>query len=219
MPYKRAYRRRAPARRPRRNNQLATRPKFIPRGLAYKRYNNLSTKVFYFKESGEITTGTTGTFFVNWNVQNIVTAAPAQVADVFKLYDEFKVLAMSVKLFPANVGIESDTAILGSNGLLRGDQIVWSDQKGNVTVTAPANIQAIINQGSARLINPRNPYARTLYRAKGNTEWGKCENPAVVPDSWDGSVSIYGQETTNVALRKLWYWSRTYKIIVRGRTA
>lgn len=215
MPYKKTYTRR----RRRRNNQLATKSKFVPRGLASKRYQNLSTKVFYFKTAGVITTGTTGTYFNTFNVQNIVATPPAQLTHIFALYDEYKMLAMRIKWFPANVGIESDTAILGSNGLLRGDVVIWLDQKGDIATTAPANINAIINQGSCRMINPRNPQGRVIYRPKGHPDWGKCENPAVVPDQWDGSVNIFGQETTLVALRKLWYYTITYKVLVRGRRA
>ncbi len=216
MPFRR--RRKTQARR-RRPAGFATRPKFIPRGLAFKRFNQLSTKCFYFKTAGSIDTGPTSQIFFNWNVQNITGTPPPQMAALFQMYDEYKVLSMRVRLFPANVGIESDSAIVGSNALSRGDQIIWSDQKGDAVVVAPISIAERINYGSCRMINPRRPITRVIFRPTGHPDWGKCQDPAAQPDSWTGNINLYGVAvtvTTGVG-RPLWYLTRTYKILVRGR--
>lgn len=223
MPYKKRYapRRRRFAFRRRKPTGFATVPRMMLRSLARKRFNQVSTKVFYFKDNGQIENNSQGTYQKAWSPQNLVTASPEGWDAACGLYDEFKCLAMTVKLFPANVGIESDTAVFVSQGLLRGDCIVWSDQKADATPGTISSISQKINQASCRMINPRRPYTRRIFRSTGNPEWGGTAVPATAPDRWIGTINIFGQNTTEVVVPNppipLWYWTRQYKVIFRGR--
>ena len=128
---------------------------------------------------------------------------------------------MKIRWFPANVGIEPDAAFFGtSNGLIRGDNLVVSDPDNNLSIPANMNITAGIKEGSARMINSRRNYTRTMYRPKGYPEWGDRTNP----DAWAGkivkitnnaSVSIVGPPAQNFTF---WYYTITYKVVFRGRT-
>lgn len=223
MPYKRSryvprrrfnFRRRRPA-------GFGTVPRMMPRSLARKRFNQVSTKVFYFKDNGTINNTIGGTYQGFWSPQQLVTSSPEGFDAACGLYDEFKCLAMYVKIFPANVGIESDTALFANQGFLRGDAIVWSDQKADPTAQTISNISQRINQASCRMINPRRPYSRRIFRATGNPLWGGTAVPSTSPDQWIGTINMFGQNTTSVnppgAARPLWYWTRQYKVIFRGR--
>lgn len=220
MPYTKRYNRRRPAyRRRRRVPGLATRPRMMPRTLAMKRMNQVGTKVFWFKRNGIITPNLAGTRYSYWRTQEIndPQTTPIGWPAVKTLYDQYKVLAIKVRLFPANVGIESDSAIFASNALLRGDTVVWTDQR--YQPNAPATISEVINNASTKMINSRRPYARTLFRARGNPEWGDTQS--ALPDSWDGSIEMLFNNASPAPATgtapTLWYWTVQYKVLVRGR--
>ena len=200
---------------------FATRPRMMPRSLAIKRFNQVSTKVFWFKDNNVLQTGVGGISRGVWSTQDIVTNPPDQFLDLCKIYDEFKVLAIYVKLFPANVGTESDTLLFGNNSLLRGDHIVWSDNKADV-IPSPINaISDKINTASCRMINPRRPYSRRLFRPTGNPDWGGTSSITQTPDQWVGTINWFCQNTTDAvapaAPLPLYYWTRMFKVVFRGR--
>lgn len=219
MPYTRRYRnrhRRAPAKR-----GLATVPRMMSKSLTFKRSQQISTKVFYFKQNGVISPDLAGNYYGNWRSANFLTApAPFGVLDLFGLYDQYKILGYTVKWFPANVGIEPDSALFVSSGLLRGDCITWTDQRFEPTNPQPVNISGVINNASCKMINPRRPYRRSIYRSKGNPEWGSCQNYTTAPDSWDSSIEMLvngATASTATATPVLFYYTVQWKIVVRGR--
>lgn len=230
MPFTRRRRyARAPYRRPYRRNYgygLATRPRFMNRTQKYKRWNNNSTQLFYLKDNGRSTTDLNGDIQQIWSVQDLFTSTPASLPQwqlINPLYSEFKVLAMTVRFFPANVGIEPHDQLLGQDQLLlRGNQIVWSEQRPGSTQPFPSSIDEVICQGSARMIAPRRPYRRTIYRPKGFTQWARLETPTL-RDSWQGTINLLVNEATpapgppSTYQPVLWYWTRSWKILMRGR--
>lgn len=201
---------------------LATVPRFMGKTLARNRYNQVSSRVFYFKTNGTISNTTTGIYQATFRVQDLVTNTPAGFLDTCRLYDEFKVLAMAVRWFPANVGIESDNILFGNLGLLRGDAIIWLDQRSPAIPPPIASISDKINFASCRMINPRRPQKRTIYRATGHPRWGGASNPGQLPDTWNGTVNLFGQNTTLLVppatAVPLWYYTISYKVIFRGRS-
>lgn len=215
MPYHRRYRRR----RRRCVRGLATVPRMMPSSLARQRWNNASSKTFFIKDSGTLITDLTGSIQRKWSVQDVYSVP--QFNTLGQLYDQFKVLAITIRLYPANVGIEPDPSLLpvGSNGLLRGNAGVWCDQR-PATVGFPGTIVQMINYGSAKLINPRRPYKRTMFRATGFNSWGGIQT-AAINDSWRGEIKLLQVDATPAVVGSppptLWYWSRTFKIIYRGR--
>lgn len=220
MPYKRkTYARRRPARKP---AYLATRPKFIPRGLARKRYHAADTKTFYFKINGEAVTDITGHYYNSFNARHL-TQNPSvfpQFTALKAVYDQFKCLAIQVRFFPANVGIEPHDTLLGTDlTLLRGNTIIWNDQRAD-DLFDPLTIGQVINESSARMMNSRRPFKRAIYRGRGFTEWGNIQNTAT-DDSWNGSVNVLvvdaSQAPPTGPAPLLWYWTASYKVVFRGR--
>lgn len=215
--WKRFRRARARSRAPTRG--LATRPRMMSRNLAFKRHNQISTKTFWFKRNGTISLDPAGNNFSSWRTQeiNVPVTTPVGWPAVKTLFDQYKVLAIKVKLFPSNVGIESDSALFGSNGLLRGDTAVWSDQRFQPNV--PQSISEIINDASCKMINSRRPYARTLFRPRGNPDWGDTQS--ATQDSWNGSIQMLINNGSQTPLPgtppQIFYFTVQYKILVRGR--
>lgn len=229
MPYKKSLRKRRPRRK--RIPGIATTSKFMPSRLKAQRFNQVSTKTFYFKTNGIIQPSTAGSYQQNWNTRDLAPTVfpPANFDALARLYEEYKVLAMNVRIFPANVGTESNwTQTAPAPGvpsvprtLDRGDCVIWNDQA--PPFKNPASVGDIINFASCKMINARRPFARKIFRAKGHPEWGRLAATGFVPDSWDGQISLAGFLATTApsppALPPtLWYFTRSYKILVRGRS-
>lgn len=225
MPYARRTfrrRRRAPwGRRPRRGyGALATVPRMMPRSYAFRRHNQVATKVFWLKLNGTIQADQQGAALSIFRTRGInQQPVPAGRNEIFTLYDQFKILAMRVRWFPANVGTEPGVGVPGTAPvLLRGNQVVWSDQRVDGQQQVPQFINEVINNASARMINPRRPYTRVLYRPKGTPAWGSCIDPAAQPDQWNGGIyQIVNDATPSPTGRPLWFYTLTWKILVRGR--
>ena len=210
-------------RKKRSNYGLATRPVMMTKSVAFKRNNGILNRTFWFKKNGIITTDLNGNSYNVFNTRGLVNPATAPIGfdSLRVLYDQYKVLAICLRLYPANVGIEPDTVLLAQGGLLRGDTAVWSDQRFDTTAQSPTLISQVINVASCRMINSRRPYKRTLFRAKGYTTWGNTQGPAT-NDSWNGSIEVIINNATaqqaGGTAPVLWYYTLQYKILVRGRT-
>jgi len=101
MPTKRTFNKRI--RRKRRG--LATNPQMMTRSLAFKRLNQVSTKVFYFKMNNQISLHPDGNYQTVFDF-NLLYTIP-RFLSYCDLYDQYKVLGYTVRLFQATVGIES----------------------------------------------------------------------------------------------------------------
>lgn len=232
MPYKRRGRSR---RRSSRRRGLATRPKMIPRGLARKRYQQISTKVFYFKTVGYLNSDTNGIMNSCFPTLEYVPAAgglpsyykpnvPFDYDRVAACYNEYKCLGISVKFIPAGVGTEATSGApvttLPVIPLFRGNTVSYIDQDVDIDTPAPDSILDVVTLGSAKSHNNRRQFTRSMFRAKGNPIWGNCDHNIAIhdrtPDSWFGSICFLANDCTP-ARRKIWYWVATWKIIFRGR--
>lgn len=238
MPYTRRpfrRRRRAPVRR--RPRIYGTKPKFMPRMLAAKRYGQVSTKTFYFKSAGQINSDINGTVNTSWRTQfgPVTPGDPNRmpnIADAYtfaECYTEYKVLAIKVKIFAANIGTEGGrlpgpppTVI--APGVQRGNTVMYLDQDIRPGEQLPDNITDVMTLGSAKMIPSRvSQYTRTIYRKKGVPEWGCCDRNVPVsdrqPDPWYGGIFILGNNARPLSPQPiLWYFTVTYKIIFRGRS-
>lgn len=218
MPYRRRRRPAARRRRP------ATR-RFIPRALAVKRTNQVSTRVFYFKQNGTILPFPAGAFKA-WQTADLITNPPAGFEDLAKLYDQYKILALKVCLFAANIGSESadpNPPTVAPSFWARGNTIVYSDQRTADPVVPPASISDVINYASARMISSRSAhYSRNLFRPKGQPLWASLDSTLGAPDTdnWKGSIQLKNEGASYLppaGNRPLYYWTLCYKVIVRGR--
>lgn len=221
MPPRRRFRprRRRPMRR-RRPAGISTVPRMMPRSYAFKRHNQVATKVFWFKINGQTNTDVAGNNLSIFRTRGFYQGPvlPQGQAAIFELYDQFKVIAMRIRWFPADVGTEPGQ-VINQSVLFRGDQVVWSDQREDPAQQVPQAISEVINNASARMINPRRPYTRVIYRPTGNPAWGSCVNPVAQPDSWGGAIYQLINNSTPSATsgRPLWYYTLTWKVVVRGR--
>lgn len=239
MPYKRNYRRKRNFRK--KPSIYGTKARFIPRGLATKRYGQVSTKTFYFKASGTIDSDTgTGITQQLWGTQS-QPALPGiglprrmpNVADAYTFalcYTEYKVLAVKVRIFAANVGSEPGAmpAASGTPGFVagfnRGDTVVYLDQDIRPGEVMKTDILDVMNLGSCKMVPSRvAKYTKVMYRKKGLPEWGCCDRNVLpinrVPDPWNAAIILLGNNARvapNVA--PLWFYTVTYKIIFRGRS-
>ncbi len=213
MPYKKkTYTRRPPRRH--------YKKKFMPRSLAAKRTQQISTKTFYFKDSGRIYGDNNFNSNASWTTLLWQTGQPHPFPNVpgdFNVisrgYLEYKILAIKLNLYAANVGSEE------FNSTNRGMTILWKDQDLIEGQTIPSAPLDIINLGSARVIPSRaSKWSTTIYRSRGNPTWGNCDldSPTVnkTADSWSGAIHLDG---TGVSSTLLWYWTTSYKVIFRGR--
>lgn len=230
-------------RRPRKSNIYATKAKFIPKSLAQKRYGQVSTKTFYFKTAGTIDSNNAGVTSFTWDTQSPPAAtAPANspnrmpaVSDAYtfaECYNEYKVLAVKVKLFAANVGTETGTIsqtnttppIPRQAGYNRGNSVMYLDQDVRPGENLPTDIVNVMTLGSAKMIPSRTAmYTKMLYRKKGVPEWGCCDRNVDEidrkPDPWFGRIILLGNNArTPTGVSPLWFYTVTYKIIFRGRS-
>ena len=221
--YSHRHHRRRTRRGRRRTVGLAVRPTFMPRALKAQRFQQVSTKTFYFKDNGTILANVLGNSRFDWLTQNLTGLnPPAQFPQLKGLYEEYKVLAMFVRIFPANVGTEPfNNAVNPTGPFNRGDTIVWQDQA-EPFKPPTATISDVINTASCRMISSRRPYKRVLFRPRGYPKWGVVDPATPQPDLWNGAIHLLVEGTSlpNVppAQLKLWYWTRCYKVAVRGRT-
>ena len=215
MPYTKRRKTRA-----RRKTGLATRARMVPRGLAMKRHFQVSTDVKYFKVCQTLVIDDTGTSFFSWRTQDIVDNPPSGFNYMKELYDQYKCLGIQVKLFPANVGTEGAPNPQGS--FRRGDCVIWSDQREEATALAPTSIEEILSDGSAKIINARRPYKRSIFRSRGYPSWGSTQNLSTEPDPWGGAIYLYQDKCAPIPIppqrgTQLWYCTLLYKILFRGR--
>lgn len=202
---------------------LGTAPVMMNRLVAFKRQNQVFNRVFWFKFNGTIGSDLGGNVYQSFNTRavNLAGTIPPGFDALKQLYDQYKILAIRLKLFPANVGIEPDTTLFAQGGLIRGDTAIWSDQRFDFAQQGPTQISQVINVASCKMINSRRPYSRTLYRAKGYPGWANTQGPGTA-DSWNGSIEMIVNNATpqqaGGASPLLWYYTLQYKVMVRGRT-
>lgn len=201
---------------------LATRPRFMSRRMKFKRMNQVQGRVFYFKRNSFISADLAGNAYTYMSTRqlNDIQTQPVGWDALKLLFDQYKVLAMKVRMFPANVGVEPDSSVFAANALFRGDTIVWSDQRFDPVLQNPTSISEVINYASARMINSRAPYTRTIYRAKGYPGWANTRGPPT-QDPWNASIEIITNNATpstpQAAGPTLWYYTVQWKVLVRGR--
>jgi len=200
---------------------LATRPRMFGRYQARRRQLGTDTRVMYFKLNGIITTTSTSPNQWNFWRTNALGTAPGLTPPSFvaasRLYDQYKILGMTLKLFPANLydNYQSPT------GLRRGNHAVWTDLRFDVSAVAPSTIQDVINYASTKIIIPSKKYSRSIFRPQGKPQWGSCRDILTSADPWSGSIEylINGATITPAGSPEiLMFWTNTFKVLFRGRT-
>lgn len=154
---------------------------------------NLTRNVFWFKETGPIEVLPSGVIFQRY-APSAVISVPAFTRYAYS-YEQYKVLKMVVKWYPASVGSES----VNPDVFHRGNVVTYIDQP-PIEIAAPSSINQVMSRPSARLCQPRRFMKRYIDRPRGGRyqDWGRIEHivpggaPAVPPDTWDTQIKIYG---------------------------
>lgn len=225
MPYRRRYRPRFRPRRRfrRRNTGLATIPRMMPRGLRAKRMQQVDTRVAWFKTNGTIAINNQPNQYYEFRNQTLYNTNPNGWLEYTRLYDQYKILGFTYKLFPSNVGTEPTSQGGTGQGTVhfnRGNHCLWIDQRFDPNVTQPSQISEIINTASARLINPRRPYKMSIWRPKGKYVWGSTRDIINSGDNWTGSIQhLINGATQQVGpiLKDVYFFTIQWKVIFRGR--
>lgn len=221
MPTKRTALRRA--RRKRKAAGLATRPTMMSKTVATKRFHGVDTRVFWFKTNGRLTSlpAAQTPQFKSFKVTDLIGSPPQSLTALRHLYDQYKILGFKIKFFPANVGIEGAQLNTALGQFRRGNHCIWIDQRVDTPVIQPQDIGDIIGTASARIINPRRPYAAALWRPKGKPAWGSCKSPVTGGDLWNGAIYYFIQDSTvtppNGIASVFSYYTVQWKVIFRGR--
>lgn len=225
MPFtKRSYTRRPYRRRPayrKRVTGLATRPRMMGRSRFLRRWNQVDSRVFWFKTNAVIELNNNNHQYYEFRTSALDVLNPQGWTQLKSMYDQYKILGYKYRLFPSNVGTES-TANAGAGALAldRGNHAVWIDQRFDPNVQQPTQISQVINSASCRLINPRRPYVVSIWRPRGKPNWGSTRDIATAPDPWRAAINhlIEGGSVQPPATTKvIYYYTIQWKVVFRGR--
>lgn len=224
MPFRRRFR-------PRRFNRFRRRGRRVGPGLRAPRWNfakraqqNLTREVRHFKWVVAIRSNNTGV--LNFNVQTS-DVTNGQQFDLFsRIWEEYKILTINMKLFPSNVGGESQQYLgpspppAGIPLFQRGDTVTYCDP--NAPGLPPQGINDVMGKSSARLFNPRRYHKRWINRPRGYPGWGAIDPNGVIttPDPWPGSITLFGDNFTPVQVpgsQIFFYGMLTFKVLFRSR--
>lgn len=196
---------------------LATRPRMMGRRTFQTRKYGVDTKTFWFKQNGIITTNVTADQYVPWMTSDLAAlGGPAPFGTVKRLYDQYKILGMKVKIFPANPGVDDFLP------LRRGNVVMWADTRFDPTVPVPTVIGEVIGNNNCRMVQPNRRMTMSLYRPRGKPTWGSCKTSATAGDLWIGEINMLINDATITPAppatpTQMWFWSCQWKVIFRGR--
>lgn len=226
MPFRtaRGYR---PRRRFRRRNRRVGAPlRRAPNwGRMMRVSQSLTRNVFWFKETGPIQLTNPGTNNDNGEIYS--TYQPSDVtsnADFLnfaRAFEQYKVLKVIVKLYPASIGSES----VNPNVFRRGNIVSYIDQP--PLGGQPDSINDAMGLPSAKLFQPRRFHKRFMNRPRGGNTFSwilinhtSTGAPAPLFDSWNTEIKIYGDNfgTGPAGTDQPYYFYEVlYKVIFRSR--
>lgn len=220
MPTK--YRRKSRKSRRGRRKITAAVPQMMSRYRAKKRFQQVDARPFWFKYNGEI--------LAQGSLHHVFRADPilyniVSFQRLAKVYDEYQVQGFKLRLFPANVGTESHDPPGSDRAFFRGNHIIWSDQD-QLAGPGPVitQIREVINIASAKMINPRRPYSRSVWRPYGHPEWASTEDNGsgivIETDQWQSSINHFYQDAsalTGPNELALFFITIQFKVLFRGR--
>ena len=191
-------------------------------------HQNTGTSVQWFKSAGDIAAQTGGEiyFFVN---PNSIFPIPSFV-NAARNWEQYKVLAVIVKYYPAYVGNESTTipAPPAQSRFSRGNVITWIEQPPLQPQPSAGSISTLMGFPSAKLHQTRATIKRWMYRPSGGryADWAYITHPTAlgVPnitlDQWDSQIRIFGDNFGTqppAALRPYFFVETTFKVVFRAK--
>lgn len=185
---------------------------------------NLTRNVRWFKNVQSIQSDDVGE--IRYGLQ---TTRPQDAGDFTNFgifYEEYKILEIILKLYPAKVGSESAQRLGPVPGLqgqplfLRGDMVSWCDQRDDDP--APVTIFDVINKSSARLFQPRHYHKRWMNRPRDYPRWGTLNPDGTIAavDPWVAAIRLFGVGFSPATLpgdQTFFYAQTFYKVLFRNR--
>lgn len=186
---------------------------------------NLTRNVFWFKTTGPIEVDpATGRIFQRFAPTGVVLS-PAFM-NFARSYEQYKVLKVIVRFFPASVGSEG----INPEHFHRGNVCTYIDQP-PISATPPTAIDEVMNLPSCRIQQPRRFTSRYMNRPRGGRTnvWPLIDHvapggaPAVNDDTWISQVNLFGDNFApgplpgGVTMPPYYFYEVLYKVVFRGR--
>jgi len=184
---------------------------------------NLGTDVLWFKTVGDITGTGSGTLYL-----------PSQPNDVFPIpsfvnmcrsWEQYKVLKVIVKFYPAYIGSETSTA--APAGFRRGNTVTWVDQPPLQAQPVAGQIATVMGFPSAKLHNSRATIKRWINRPSGGRflDWAYVTHPTatglpvVAPDAWGTRINLFGDDfsASGQSSKPYYFYEQLFKVVFRSR--
>lgn len=194
---------------------------------------NLTREVRWFKGVGFLRADNAGIlrFTMSQNSAQSLLSDAVQFTKYATIWEEYKILKMMVKFYPARVGSESLTHDANPGPgidiqplFYRGDAVTWVDPQGDSS--AVNAVIEVMGKPSAKIVNARRFHKRWLDRPKsGYPTWGKLTQGGgiALPDPWDGMIRMFGDNFSppgpaGQPYTTIHYWTNTfYKVLFRSR--
>lgn len=193
------------------------------RNRRYKRVQGVSDQYTTHKIVRAIPSDTSGR--INFHASALGLPDSTTFGTYATLFEYFKVLSITVRFFPAQVGSES---LVGNNPgvpsmfqtYVRGNCISWIDA--NASDPVPTSVIDYINKASCRMIQPRGYHKRWIVRPTGYPEWAQTGGTTglLVEDKWKSVIKLYGDGFTAIqapGTQNYFYAQVTYKVRWRSR--
>lgn len=210
-------------RRNRRAPGLATVPRMMGRMTYLKRKAGVDTKVFWFKTNAVVRTTPSANQFLGLRTFDLSgPTGPQSFSVLCNLYDQYKILGMKVKYFPANLGTEADP-IAGQfqTPLKRGNVVCWIDQRYDPGTQTPSTISEVIGNNNTRMLQPNRRITCSIWRPIGKVVWGSTKDLQTAGDPWSGELALLINDASitppNGVPIVLYYYTVQYKVVFRGR--
>lgn len=185
---------------------------------------NLSSMSMWFKTAGDITANpSNNTIYSNTNANNVFPV-PSFV-NVCRNWEQYKVVKVIVKYYPAYVGSETSTAV--DNGYRRGNVITFIDQPPLAQQPQAGSIANLMGFPSAKLHQTRSTIKRWMNRPSGGrtADWSYISHPTalgvpnVQPDFWESEIICFGDNfSTSATSNKAYFFvERLFKVVFRSR--
>lgn len=195
MPYKKKTFTRRAYRRP----NVGRRPTYGRRPMnRFRRNQNLSRNTMWFKKVGDLTAASPAGVINGRYTTNDSFPIPTFV-NVCRNWEQYKVLKVITKFYPAYIGSESVTS--AAAGYRRGNVVTWIDQP-PLDSQNPATGQITILMGfpSCKLHQPSRVFKRWMNRPRGavTNEWSQIHHPTALgvptidPDNWKSEIRLFG---------------------------
>ena len=185
---------------------------------------NLGKNVFWFKKCGDIKASGSDEIFMRITPND--TFPIPKFINTCRSFEQYKVLKVIVKFYPAYVGSESTTQTPTNNGFRRGNVITWIDQPPLGLQPMSGQIANLMGFPSSRLHQTRATIKRWMNRPSGGrtADWAYITHPTalgvptVQPDPWNSEIRIFGDNfsTTPQNNKAYFFVEYLFKVVFRS---